>query len=236
MNRFCLALAAAILTIGVLAGTASAAEFELGSTTTPVTSPVCPAGLPATECAIVLTQVTAMETVRDGVDYPTTVKTAGELVAFTVGISGISTDSKTFKKDVSYLNSRFGGPPEAALTVLRPLGPRSSFRWAVAAESLPFQLLPYVGEVAQFPLVQPLPVVPGEVIGVTVPTWAPVLSIDLTPTKFAYRQSRSTTCTSLSANVLAQLTIGESAGYGCNYTGTRIEYSATEITAPTPTR
>jgi hypothetical protein len=177
-----------------------------------------------------------METIRDGVNYPTTVKTAGEVVAFTIGISGISNNARTFNKDVNYLDARFGGPPEAALTVLRPTGPRSSFRWAVAAESAPFPLLHYVGEVAQFPLVQPLPVVPGELIGVTVPTWAPVLSIDLTANKFAYRQSRSTACTSLSANVLAQLTIGDSAGYGCNYTGTRIEYSATEITAPTPTK
>jgi hypothetical protein len=35
--------------------------------------------------------------------------------------------------------------------------------------------------------------------------------------------------------IQAQLTIGQQARYGCNYQGTRVQYSAEEITTPVPT-
>lgn len=245
MKRFSLApaaaisslcVAAALLTTGLFPALASAEELELGTTETPVTAPVCPPSLPSTKCDIVLTEVTAFETIRDGVAYPTMIRKAGEIVAFSLGVSALSTNKKSVAADVAYLNSAHGGTPQAALTVLRPVGARGNFRWAVAAESLPIQLLPYLGEVAQFPLLQPLPVVPGEILAITVPTWAPLLSIDLTASKFAYRQSRSTGCPTISTAVLSELTIGDAAGYKCDYRGSRMEYSATEITSPTPTR
>jgi hypothetical protein len=236
MRRFSLAVAAAILTVGVVPGLASAQEIELGATTTPIVAPTCPTGTTDNQCNIVLDEVTAVESIRDGVDYPTTVKKAGEIVAFTLGISAISSNKATFNTDYNYLTSSFGGPPEAQLTVLRPVGPHGNFRWIVAAQSLPLELQPYLGQVAQFPLIQPLPVVPGEVLGVTIPTWAPVLSIDLTKSEFAYRQSRSAKCDTTGALALAQLTIGDQSGYSCHYPGTRIEYSATEVTSPVPSR
>ena len=234
MKRITLVLAAAILTAGLVPTVASADEIELGSTTTPLVAPTCPAN-PKVPCNIVLTQVTAFETVRDGITYPTTVKKAGELVAVTLGVSPISTDKATVSKDVSYLNSVYGGTAEAELTVLRPVGQHSNMRWAVAAQSLPLQLQPYLGQVAEFPLAQPLPVVPGEIVGITVPTWAPILTIALTPSQFAYRQSRSTSCPKTPLGY-AQLTIGDATGYGCNYKGTRIEFTATEVMSPAPNK
>jgi hypothetical protein len=79
-----------------------------------------------------------------------------------------------------------------------------------------------------------IPVVPGEVVGLTVPTWAPVLSFGLPSKKFAYRQSRKANCNRPAASTQAQLTIGATATYGCDYPGTRAEYSATEVTNPVP--
>jgi len=236
MKRITLALAAAIISAGVLPGLASALELELGATTSPLVAPTCPTGVAQTACKIVLTEVTALESNRDGVAYPTTVKKAGLLVAFSIGVSQLSTSASTAQQDIAYLDSTHGGPPQVEVTVLRPIGPHANWRWAVAAQSLPFQLLPYLGDIPQFPLIQPLPVVPGEVVAITVPTWAPVLSIDLTQSAFAYRQSRSSSCSLTSSADLAQLTIGDQAGYGCSYRGTRLEYSATEITSPTPNR
>jgi len=92
----------------------------------------------------------------------------------------------------------------------------------------------YLGKVADFPLTQGLPVIPGEVIALTVPTWAPVLSFDLSTSKFAYRQSRRTSCKSVTTSEQAELTIGQQAMFGCNYTGTRVEYSASESVSPAP--
>ncbi len=234
MKRSLLALAAAALTAGGLPSWASAQAIELGQTSTGLVSPVCPKGVSQANCTIVLTQVTAVETLRDGSAYPTTVKKAGEVVAFTLGLSALSTDKATVKQDISFLNSAYGGVAEAQLTVLRPLGPRRTFQWGVAAQSPLFHLERYLGQVVQFPLAQPLPVVPGEAIALTVPTWAPVLSFDLPPKSFAYRQSRKANCTHPASAIQAQLTIGAAATYKCNYAGTRVEYTASEITSPTP--
>lgn len=235
MKRLCAAFLATLVGAVVLPSFAVADQVELGATDTPLIAPTCPPGVTQGQCLIVLTQVTAFESIRDGVTNPTLVKQSGEVVGVTLGISGLSSKKATANADITYLDSRYGSPAEVELTVLRPIGPRALFGWAVAAQSEPVVVLPYLGSVVQLPLLQPLPVVPGEVVGITVPTWAPILSIDLTGPKFAYRQDRSTGCRN-SPGGLAQFLIGEQATYSCNYPGTRIEYSATEILAPTPSR
>jgi hypothetical protein len=235
MKIFTLALAAAAAGAVALPAAASASEVQLGVTTTPLVAPTCPAGIAATACTIVVPEQTALETVRDGDDYPTTITQPGEVVSFTLGISELSATAATQKSEISYLDGQYGGDAEAAVTILRPIAQKKSFRWTVAAESSPVPLQGYLGKVVEFPLAESLPVVPGEVVAVTVPTWAPILSIDVSKTQFAYRQSRSGNCTNstkLPAYFNPQLTIGQQAAYGCDYTGTRPEYSATEITTP----
>ena len=195
MKRFLLAPAATLLVAALAPAVASAQTIELGSTASQLIAPVCPTGVLPQNCTIVLTQVTAMATVRDGVTYPSTVKKAGVLVAFSIGVSALSSNAATVKADVANLDAHYGGHAQAAITVLRPLRAKS-MQWQVAAQSPAVNLEPYLGQVVQFPLGAPLPVVPGEVVALTVPTWAPVLSFALTPaTKFAYRQSRGSSCT-----------------------------------------
>lgn len=229
----CVAAASTALLLSLLPSSAAATELELGSTTTPLVTPTCPTNTKI-QCNIVLTQVTAYETVRDGITNPTLVKKAGEIVALSVGISPISSDTATKNSDISNLELKYGGPPEIEVAILRRVGPALNYRWSVAAESQPIELLPYIGQVVQFPLVQPMPVVPGEVVAVSVPTWAPILTIDVASGTFQYRQSRGD-CTKTTTASLAQLTIGDMTNYACVYKGSRLEYSATEVTSPTPT-
>lgn len=204
-----------------------------GQTATRITAPTCPPGVKPTNCTIVLTQVTGLEVVRDGISYPTRVTKRGRIVAFTVGLSALSSDPKTRQKYINNLDSTYGGQPLAAITVLSPSGPN---RWTVAAESGAFRLEPYLGQVAQFPLDESLPAEPGDVVALTVPTWAPVLSIMVKPAaKFEYRQSRLFNCPNPPNSSQAQVKVGTTTTYGCDYKGTRIEYSATEITHPNPT-
>jgi hypothetical protein len=59
-----------------------------------------------------------------------------------------------------------------------------------------------------------------------------VLTIDIDSKKFAYRQSRSTKCSGPPATNQAQMTSGQTANYKCDYPGTRLEYSATEVQYP----
>ena len=207
---------------------ASATIIEVGATKTPVVSPVCPVGVSKANCTIILTETTAVEAVRDKLDYPATVKTAGRIVAFTVGLSGALT-----KTDIAGLESAYGKPAEVAITVLKRK--KNTFNFTVRYESPLVDVEPYFGHVVQFPLATTLPVSPGDLIALTVPTWAPVLSINLPGGSkiFRYRASRSSNCTSFNVQT-AQTKVGNSTNYNCFYDATRVEYSATEVTNPVP--
>ncbi|MDQ6746376.1 MAG: hypothetical protein M3Z27_10235 [Actinomycetota bacterium] len=183
-------------------------------------------------CTIILTQVTGLETIRAGAAYPTTVTRSGYLVAFTLGLSRLNANAATARASVHYLTHRYGGTPRAAITVLKPVGKRRLRRWTVMAQSETIHVQPYLGQVVQFPLATPIPVTRGEVVALTVPTWAPVLSIDLPLKRDAYRQSRGKNCANPANSTQVQGAIGDTANYVCDYPGTRIEYSVTEVTSP----
>jgi hypothetical protein len=231
MKRFLITAAAAALGIAGTASAASAAVAELGVTSSPLVAPTCPPGVAPSNCTIILTRATALETLRDGTAYPHTVKQAGRIVAFTVGLSRLSTNRTTAHNDIHQLDTAYGGTTRVSITVLRAVGARRLRHWKVIAQSPAFHVQPYLGEVVQFPLTTSLPVLPGDVVALTTPTWAPVLSIDLNTKKFAYRQSRSTACGSPPVTNVSQVP-GQTATYGCNYPGTRVEYTATEVTNP----
>jgi hypothetical protein len=205
---------------------------QLGATHSPLVAPACPKGVSAVNCTIVLTESTALESIRDGTAYPTTVTQPGYIVAWTVGLSRLSNNNKSAHDSVHYLDQTFGAHPEAGITVLKPIGPASQRSWQVVAASPIIHVQPWLGYVVQFPLATPLPVTPGEAIALTIPTWAPVLTFALAPNKFAYRQSRTANCGHPAAANQSQTTIGATARYGCTYPGTRVEYSATEVTTP----
>jgi len=245
MRRTPLTLALTLLALPLLPGSAAAASVELGQTSSSIVAPSCPKDVAPANCTIILTQSTALETIRDGIAYPTTVKKAGYIAAFTLGLSRLSSNRATALSDIKYLDRAYGGTTRAGITVLSPVlvkkkkGRRTvrtqrQFTWKVAAQSPIFHLQPYRGQVVQFPLQTTLPVARGDVVALTVPTWAPVLSINQTMGKFAYRQSRSTGCASPPTTNTAQTRTGAKTKYACNYPGTRVEYSATEITSPVP--
>jgi hypothetical protein len=213
--------------------TAEAATIELGATKTALVAPACPPNVSSAQCTIVLTRVTALETLRDGVAYPTKVTKAGRIVGFTVGLSGLSTNKSTQKTYVHFLDQTYGGTAQVAVTVLRSAGKKKTdWKWQVIGTSNFFHVIPYLGSVVQLPLETSIEVRPGDVVGLTTPTWAPVLTIDQPSKKFAYRQSRSANCNNPPSSSQAQVTPKSTASYACNYPGTRVEYTATEITYP----
>jgi hypothetical protein len=236
MKRSFLAIAGAILFCVAVPSSAAALVTELGVSTTPLVAPSCPKGVPPSQCTIILTRSTALETIRDNAAYPSTVKQAGRLVAFTVGLSALSANPTTAANDVKFLDKTYGGDAQVEITVLKLIGAKNLRRWEVVESSPLVDVQPYLGQVAQFPLATSLPVVRGETIALTTPTWAPVLSIDLPIDHFAYRQSRSRNCNNPPASSQAQLTVGQNTRYVCDYPGTRVEYSATEVTNPVPTK
>ncbi|MGH2913452.1 MAG: hypothetical protein ACRDMX_00525 [Solirubrobacteraceae bacterium] len=237
MKRPLLALAAGIATAALAPAAASAQIVELGATrAAPVSVPSCPTGVAAADCRIVLTRTTAVQTVTNGAINPTIVKKPGWIVAFSVGLSNLSPVAKTELSYLKGLDRGYGGTPQLALTVLKP-GRHN--RYTVVEQSGTYHLIPFLGHVLQQPMALPptfatftaLPVTKGELIGLTVPTWAPVLTYNLTPTSYAYRQSRSADCGAAvkPPTQTAQVTVGSAATYSCSYPGTRVQYSATEV-------
>ena len=236
MKRSLLALAGAVALCVALPASAGATAVELGVSTTPLVAPTCPKGVSGVQCTIILTRATALETIRDNTAYPSTVKQAGRLVAFTVGLSALSSDATTVSNDLKFLDATYGGDAQVQITVLKRVGPKNNWTWQVVESSPLVDVQPYLGQIAQFPLTTSLPVVRGETIALTTPTWAPVLSIDLSTSHFAYRQSRSRNCNHPPGTTQAQTQVGQSTKYACDYPGTRVEYSATEITNPVPNK
>jgi hypothetical protein len=224
-----LGAAASALTVAS-APAASAAIVELGAVpSAPLTAPVCPPGK-ASNCKIVLNQVTAVQTVRNGVGYPTKVQQAGMIVAFKVGLSQLSSNRNTAHTYIHDLDQSFG-TTRVAITVLAPSGPGRLHRFKDVAQSPFYHVQPYLGQVVQIPLQTALPVFRGDVIALTTSTWAPVLTILLPSKSYFYRQSRQTGCNSKHPRVEPQA-VGDTSTYSCHYTGTRVEYSATEVTNP----
>lgn len=238
----CLAAAAAVVLGGAISAASVSAQplggrVELGATRSPLVAPVCPPNVSPSNCTIVLTRVTALETVRDGVVYPTRVKQAGRISDFSVGLSQLSSNKATRSTYINYLNSQYGGTPRVGITVLRQ-GPwkKGQFRWTTVASSPMYKVRPYLGSVVRIPLNTTIEVQPGEAIALSTPTWAPVLSIHVNSKQFAYRQSRTYNCANPPISSQAQRSSGVVTNYACNYPGTRPEYSATEDLYPLGSR
>jgi hypothetical protein len=223
---------AATLGLAIVPAIAFAAIVELGDQTkTKLVAPTCPSGVKPSQCTIILTRDTALATIRDGVSYPTMVHRAGRVVSFSVGLSNLSSSTSTRKKDINFLNQTYGGDAQVVLTVLKRVG-RKGQHWQAVANSGVWHVVQYLGSVAQIPLLTSIQVTPGEVIALSTPTWAPVLSIQQASGN-AYRQARGThpDCSRPSNSQQAQKK-GHTSNYPCKYAGTRIEYAAQEVTYP----
>ncbi len=215
---------------------ASAKNINVGATKTKITAPICPndttsAGL--ANCRIVLYWATAIPSMGDKVAYPTTVTTPGKITSFTLGVSRISSNATLRKQAVQEVSTEFGGPPKVRLAVLRAVGSPGALSWRVMSQSGVWTLSNDLGRVVTLHLGTALPVVKGDVLALTVPTWAPILLYWAKgdPINFEYRVSYSNNCGSqLPTNVNVQSTIGEFAKYGCQF-NTRPEFTANEATS-----
>jgi|SRR5579875_107171 len=218
----------------LLPATASAQTVQLGQTATPLSAPACPKHTALKNCRIVLTRTTALQVTSDAVINPMRVNQQGWVVSFTVGLSRLVPKPSERAAIIKGLDSQYGGSPELAISVLQP-EPGNAYK--LVAQSATYTLTPFLGQLLQQPMSLPprfssftaLPVFRGDVIALTVPTWAPVLALDLPNSRFSYRQSRRANCNNPAASQTAQTRIGSAGRYGCYYAGTRVEYGATEI-------
>lgn len=129
----------------------------------------------------------------------------------------------------SFFNGFFGMPPQAQLAILHRVPGTQPPRYNLRAKSSIQVLTPYLGETVRFGT--SLRVRKGDVIGLTIPTWAPAFAQGLSA-KNVWRASREPgRC--LDPTDVRQ---GESherlnsrATYGCKYSTARLLYTATVV-------
>jgi len=146
----------------------------------------------------------------------------GRIVAFSIRLGAPN------KRQIKFFEDNFG-KASAGLAIIRR-GERLFGR--VAGASPVYQLSDYFGQTVQFPLDRSIKVEKGNIIGLTVPTWAPALST-LTEDGSSWRASRGLKACDDTDRQTAQTTIGALTQYRCLYRA-RLTYTATLITDPTP--
>jgi hypothetical protein len=152
----------------------------------------------------------------------------GRIVAFTVKLG------KLTQVQIDAFDSRIGSPASVRLTVVRR-GTRKARRndHRVLAQSDVFEVHKYFGSSPTFVLDEPLKVERGNIVALTVPTWAPVLAPVPTTENALWRSSRpkggcTTTPTKLAPDS-AMERVGRLTTWGCNYRNERLLYTATLI-------
>jgi hypothetical protein len=213
-------LASAALALALpAAAPATLTEVGLLPATTPPTVPSCP----GTPC-LAVSRTTGFQAKVGATNGPLSVRRSGTVVAWTITLS------KPSATQVKFFNTNEGGPSEAGIAILRP-AKKPNLTYKLIAQSPPVKLEPYFGKTAQFPLETTIPAKKGDVVALTVPSWAPALALGFAGDT-SWRASRPrSACTSTSAQT-THTTIGSAVQYFCLYQTARLTYSATLISTP----
>jgi hypothetical protein len=198
---------------------ATLTEVGVLPATTPATVPSCP----ATPC-LAVSRTTGFQVKVGKVSNPLGVPKSGTIVAWTIMLG------KPSATQIKFFNANEGGPAEAGIAVLRAV-PKPNLTYKLVAQSPPVKLQAYFGKTAQFPLETTIPVKKGDVIALTVPSWAPTLALGFAGDT-SWRASRPRKgCTSTSVQT-THTTIGAPVQYFCLYQTARLTYSATLVSTP----
>jgi hypothetical protein len=200
---------------------ASAKLSEIGNPTVQG-KPSCP-----TNPCLAVSRTTGFQVQGGRVKNPYLVPRRGAIVAFTVALGKPST------RQITFFNTNLGGPASARITVLRAFARRgNNFRFVVRSQGEVVNLQPYFGQTAQFALSRSIGAYKGDLIALTVPTWAPVLALGL-DNATTWRASRPKPCADNEAfQQFAQQRVTQMAQYACEYKTARMTYSATLISTP----
>ena len=203
-------------------GSAGAAAREhttvvLGNTAT-MPDPSCP----ESPCQAI-GSVTGFQVRTSQGQLPFRVRKSGKIKSWTLTLSQPTPSQRSF------FNGFFGTPPEARLAILRRIAGTNPPRYALRAQGSIHVLSPYLGQTVKFGA--SLRVRAGDIIGLTVPTWAPAFAQGLSSNN-AWRASREAGKCTNSTDVRQgepQLKVGKRAEYGCRYATARLLYTVTVV-------
>jgi hypothetical protein len=204
-----------------------------------VPAPSCPGktdvnGNPLVECRVE-GHVTGFQSIADGVARPFEAPFEGKIVAWSISLAKPSiAETKTTTDEVGFFNDFFGTPAEARIGVLRPIEDTKPPQYKLVRQS-PIEVLnPYFGSTPIFALDHPLTVLKGQVVALTVPTWAPMFALNLSGEN-TWRGSRLPDHCISREDVQGghpQQGVGKTKTYGCYYSDARLLYTATLVKKP----
>ncbi len=221
MKRIYAATLASIALVLALPAVAPATITEVGviPPTTPETVPSCPASpcLAVSRTTGFQVKVTTNTTLSDA-------PKAGSIVAWSITLG------KPNATQVKFFNANEGGPAEAGIAILRAeKSPNLTYRLIAAGPTE--KLEKYFGKTVQFPLETSIKVRKGDIIALTVPTWAPSLALGFGKDT-SWRASREKKQCSSTSSQSTQTSVGSAVQYYCLYQTARLTYSATLVSTP----
>jgi hypothetical protein len=212
-------LAAAALAV-LPAAPAAARIIEIGQTAQ-VNAPSCPAN-PCQAVSRTTGYQAKVGTQRGLMLAPAD----GKIVAWTITLGTPG------RRQIRFFDQNYGGVSTAGISVLKT----GTKLFGRVLGSSPIQhLQPYFGKTVQFPLDRTLNVKKGNLVALTVPSWAPALALGM-GNDTSWRASRARKGCQEPGIQSAQLALGDLAQYRCLYRTARLTYTATLITTPKPPR
>jgi hypothetical protein len=221
---------------------ASAEVIELGKQLLDG-APSCP----GTPCQAI-SRTTAFQARAGGKTALVKVPKDGRIVAWSVRLA------KPSDKQEEFFEKRLGGVASAGISVIR-FGPmirtvikgkirhgrrgkdqiRREQQIRTVAHSPIQQLKRYYGQTAQFPLLTTIAVKKDDIIGITVPTWAPALRV-LQPsdTSSSWQASRPEADCKDTTTQTAATRVNGITKFGCLYHTAQLTYGVTLISDPQP--
>jgi hypothetical protein len=179
--------------------------------------------------------VTGFQAIAGGVPRPYEAPFDGKIVAWSISLSRPSrTDSDKMTDEVGFFNEFLGKPSQARVGVLRPIEGSKPPKFKLVRQS-PLQVLnPYFGSTVVFALDHPLTILQGQVVALTIPTWAPMFAFNVADDN-TWRGSRQPKHCSSKEDIQSghpQQGVGKTKTYGCYYSNARLLYTATVVKKP----
>jgi hypothetical protein len=222
MKRFALLISVLAAAGALYAPGASARIIELGSQAD--TAPLnCP-GTTEAPCQAAVRVTGYQGRASGGPKNPFYIRRDGVLIAFSVRLA------KPSAEEVEFFASRWGSPSTARISVLRRGKTRKTrLEHRLIRQSDTYELDRYFGSTPTFAFDKPIPVKKGNWIALTVPTWAPLLSVNLARTNW-WRSSREKgTCNDFGERQFAMQELREVSVFGCTYHTGRLLYTVTYV-------
>ncbi len=179
--------------------------------------------------------VTGFQSIAGGVPRPYEVPFDGKIVAWSITLAKPSSkESETTTDEISFFNEFLGTPSEARIGILKPVEETNPPKYTLVRQS-PLEVLnPFFGTTPVFALQHPLSVLQGQVVALTIPTWAPMFAFNVSGEN-TWRGSRLPEHCASKEDIQdgnPQQGVGKTKTYGCYYSSARLLYTATLVKKP----